>query len=59
MKQEIILLLASFAVAVIGVFVAIVLSLITGDKWGSAYAVGSMIGVVMDRILLTSSKGTK
>ena len=59
MKQEIILLLASFAVAVIGVFVASVLSLITGDERASAYAVGSMTGVVMDRILLTSSKGTK
>ena len=59
MKQEIILLLASFAVAVIGVFVASVLSLITGDERASTYAVGAMIGVVIDRILLTSSKETK
>lgn len=58
MKQGILLLLASFAVAVIGVFVASVLSLITGDERASAYAVGSMIGVVMDRILFTSSNDT-
>ena len=59
MKQGILLLLASFAVAVIGVFVTSILILITGDERASAYAVGSMIGVVMDRILFTSSKETK
>lgn len=59
MKREIILLLASFAVAVIGVFVASVLSLITGDERASAYSVGAVVGVVIDGILFTSSKETK